>query len=182
MKVRHSIVLALIACSAIFGLQSALAAKPHHHRRGHHRQSGFAILNRPSAKHSDARQQFLGIPSNAILAESVGGTNIFVFQRNSQAQTCVADEEGARQGGWACSPTKAAEREGVSLIHPKHDGTQKLILLVPNGVKTVSVTSRNNTTVTVSVTNNVAVTEGNLVAYHFVTPSGADVSIPLEGK
>lgn len=179
MKVRHLTVLALIAGSAIFGSQSALAAKPHHH----HHQHGFAVLNRRTAKHSDARQQFLGIPSNAVLAESVGGTNIYVFQRNSQAQTCVADEEGtAMAGGWACSPTKAAEREGVSLIHPKPDGTQRLILLVPNGVKTVSATNRNNTTVTVSVTNNVAVIEGKLVAYHFVTPAGTDVSVPLESK
>ncbi|HEV3093602.1 MAG TPA: hypothetical protein VGY30_03710 [Solirubrobacteraceae bacterium] len=184
MKVKHFMVLALIACSATFGAQAVLAAKPRHHRNRHHHQYGFAVLEHGSAKISDARQQILGIPSNAVLAESVGGDNIYVFQRvhKLEAQTCVADEGGAEMaGGGACGSTEAAEREGLSLIHPKPDGTQRLIVLVPNGVKKVSVTTRNNGSTAVAATDNVVVIEGDLTAYDFVSPSGSDVSVSLEG-
>lgn len=183
MKVKHFMVLGLIACSAIFGAQ-ALAAKPRHHRSLHHHQYGFAVLKHGSAKISDVRQQFLGIPSSAVLAESVGGDSIYVFQRvhKLEAQTCVADEGGAEMaGGTACGSTEAVEREGLSLIHPKPDGTQKLIVLIPNGVKTVSATRSNNGSTVVAVTNNVAVIEGDLTAYYFVSPSGSDVSVSLVG-
>lgn len=184
MKVRHLTVLAVIACSAIFGTQAVLASKPHRHRSGPHDQQGFAVLMSHRAKISDARQQFLGIPSSAVLAESVGGNNIYVFQRvhNLQAQICVAEEGAELAGGWACSSTEAAEREGVSLIHPNPGDTQRLIVLVPNGVKTVSTTILNNGSTTVDVTNNIAMIEGDLAAYHFVTPIGTDVSVPMEGN
>jgi hypothetical protein len=182
MKIKQFMALALIACSAIFGTQ-ALAAKPRHHRSLHH-QYGFAVLKHGSAKISDTRQQFLDIPSSAVLAKSVGGDNIYVFQRvhKLEAQTCVADEGGAEMaGGSACGPTEAVEREGLSLIHPKPDGTQRLIVLIPNGVKTVSATTGNNGSSVATVANNVAVIEGNLTAYYFVSPSGSDVSVSLVG-
>ena len=182
MRIKHFMVLALIACSATFGAQ-ALAAKPRHHRSLRHHQYGFAVLKHGSAKISDTRQQFLGISSNAVLAQSVGGDNIYVFQRvhKLEAQTCVADEGGAEMaGGMACGPTEAVEREGLSLIHPKPNGAQRLIVLIPNGVKTVSATTANNSS-SATVTNNVAVIEGNLTAYYFVSPSGSDVSVSLAG-
>jgi hypothetical protein len=185
MKAKHLTILALIAFSAIFGVQAVLAAWPHHRQRGgHHDEYGFAALNRGFAKISDARLQLLGIPSSAVLAESVAGNNIYVFQRvqNLEAQTCVAHEEGTDMaGGSACGSTETAEREGLSLIHPNPDGTQRLTLLVPNGVKTVSATTSNNGSTAVTVTNNIAVIEGDLTAYHFVAPSGSNVSVPLEG-
>jgi hypothetical protein len=182
MKIKHLIALALIACSVTFGAQ-ALAAKPRHHRSLHHQYS-FAVLKHGSAKISDTRQQFLGIPSSAVLAKSVGGDNIYVFQRvhKLEAQTCVADEGGAEMaGGSACGSTEAVEREGLSLIHPKPDGTQRLIVLIPNGVKKVSATTRSNGSSAVAVTNNVVVFEGNLTSYDFVSPSGSGVSVSLEG-
>ncbi len=183
MKVKHLTVLALIACSAAFGAQ-ALAAKPRHRRSPHHHQYGFAVLEHRSAKISDARQQILDIPSSAALAKTVGGDSIYVFQRvhKLEAQTCVADEGGAEMaGGAACGSTGAVEHEGLSLIHPKPDGTQRLIVLIPNGVKTVSATTGNNGSVAAAVTNNVAVIEGDLTAYYFISPSGSDVSISLVG-
>jgi hypothetical protein len=184
-KAKHLMILTLIACSAIFGAQVVLAAKPHHRQRGgHHHEYGFAVLNRGAAKISDARQQFLGIPSNAVLAQSVAGNNIYVFQRvqNLEAQTCVAHEESADMaGGSACSSTETAEREGLSLIHPYPNGSLRLILLVPNGVKTVSATTRNSATTDVAVTNNIAVVEDDLTSYNFVAPNGSSVSVPLEG-
>ena len=83
-----------------------------------------------------------------------------------------------------------AEREGISLITPSPDGTQRLVLLVPNGVKTISVTMRdgvgataNETSdTTATVVNNVAVIEGRLAAYHFATRAGADESVPMESS
>ncbi len=184
MKVKHFMVSALIACSAIFGVQAVLAAKPRHHHNRHHHQYGFAVLGHGSAKISDARQQILDIPSSAVLAKSVGGDNIYVFQRvhNLEAQICVADEGGAEiAGGGACGSTEAAERKGLSLIHPKPNGTQRLIVLVPNGVKRVSATIRNNGSIAAASTNNVAVIEGDLTAYDFVSPGGSDVSVTLAG-
>jgi hypothetical protein len=183
MKVKHLTVLALIACCAIFGAQQVLAAKPHRQSNERYREYDFAVLENAPAKISDARQEFLGIPSGAALTESVGGNNIYVFQRvyNLEAQTCLAREGSDMTSGTACGSTEAAEREGLSLIHPMPDGTQRLIVLVPNGVKTVSTTTPNNSSTAVPVTNNIAIVEGDLTAYHFVSPSGSDVSIPLEG-
>lgn len=183
MKVRHLTVLVLIACSAIFGAQAVLAAKPHHHSRHHHRY-GFAVLDNAPAKISEARQQFLSIPSDAVLAGSANGNSIYVFQRvqNLEAQTCVSREEGSGMaGGGACGSTEAAEREGLSLIYPNPNGTQRLIVLVPNGVKTVSATLSGNGNATATVANNIAVIEGNLTGYHFVSPAGSSVLVPLEG-
>ncbi|HEY2631820.1 MAG TPA: hypothetical protein VGI26_05520 [Solirubrobacteraceae bacterium] len=184
MKIKHFMVLALIACSATLGAQAVFAAKPQHHRNRHHHKYGFAVLEHGSAKISDERQQFLGIPSSAVLAKSVGGDNIYVFQRvhKLEAQTCVADEGGAEiAGGSACGSTEAAEHEGLSLIHPKPDGTQRLIVLVPNGVKKVSATIHNNGGKAAASTDNVAVIEGDLTSYDFVSPNGSKVSVPLEG-
>jgi|GEM_PF-6834018 hypothetical protein len=190
MKAKHLTILALIACGAIFGVQAVLAAEPHHpkthHRQrgGHYYDSGFAVLTRGVAKTSDAQPRLLGVPSSAVLAESVPGSNIYVFPlvQHLEAQTCVADEEVAdAAGGRACGSTETAEREGLSLIYLNPDGTQTLILLVPNGVKTVLATTRNNGSAAVTVTNNIAVIKGDLTAYHFVAPSGYNVSVPLEG-
>jgi hypothetical protein len=189
MKTKHLTILVLIACGAIFGVQAVLAAEPHrpkpHHRQrsGHHDKSGFAVLTRGVAKTS-ARPRLLGVPSNAVLAESVSGSNIYVFPlvQNLEAQTCVADEEVTdAAGGRACGSTETAEREGLSLIYLNPDGTQTLILLVPNGVKTVLATTRSNGSAAVTVTNNIAVIKGDLTAYHFAAPSGSNVSVPLEG-
>lgn len=190
MKVRHLATLAVLACCAIFGTQVALASKAHHSRR--HHPHGFAVLAHHRAKISNARQQLLGIPSSAALARSAAGNNIYVFQRvqNLQAQICVAEEGPEMGGGSACGSIEAAEREGISLITPNPDGTQRLVLLVPNGVKTISVTMRNDVgtaadgtnNATATVANNVAVIEGDIAAYHFATPAGADESVPMESN
>lgn len=171
---RYSIV-AVVALCGVFGVSVALAAQ--HHRK-HNTASRFAVLSRHSAHVASAQS---GLPSTAVFARTVGGNNVYAFERvrGLQAEICVADQltEGTAM---ACGPSVATEREGMDLILPNLGTAPTVVVLVPNGVSTVSFAKSNSAT-SVGVVNNVAVAEGAITAYHYATPTGGEKAVTLQG-
>lgn len=174
---KKSAITAVAALCAVFGGATALASKTH---RGKHRSDAghFAILARPAAHTASAQQA--GLPSNAVLAATVGDNEVYAFERTAglQAEICVADQVTTTIAT-ACSRSGVAEREGVDLILPNLGTAPAIVVLVPNGVKAVSFMRAGSNT-PVIVANNVAVAEGAITAYHYDMPSGNQQAVAIQ--
>lgn len=173
---RYAVVIVVALC-ATFGATVALASQGRHNK--HYYGGRFAILSRVVA-HSATASQETGLPSTAVQAAAVGDNNVYAFERDVglESEVCVADQVGTTVAT-ACSRSGAAEREGVDLILPNVGTAPTVVVLVPNGVKTVSFIRAGNTAA-VDVANNVAIAEGAVTAYHYDMPSGGQQSVAVQ--
>jgi hypothetical protein len=171
-----------IAALAMAGtlLTTALTASGHvtHHRLN--RKPGFAVLSHPLKHARIASAGGVQAPPSADLGGVIGGHAIYAWQREA-GKICLVDIDNVGGSGGACSATASAEEKGVNLINlPVGGNTLSVVLLLPNGVKTVTFTDRDGSTRVENVTNNVAEDEDdNLASVSYTTPSGANEGIDV---
>lgn len=102
-------------------------------------------------------------PEGAVYAgvkQVDGVANELYAWHRSPGEDCLVDVEGGREMTTACSPSFAAEAEGISWAGAAGQAATasevSVVTLVPDGVPTVQVTGADGSTSTVEVTNNVA--------------------------
>ena len=92
------------------------------------------------------------------------------------------DVEGGSEITTACSPSAAAEAEGISWVGTNSAATVTsnsvhVVAMVPDGVSKVEVTGVDGSTTGVEVTNNVAATSGaGVKEFSYTMPDGDVVS------
>lgn len=124
-------------------------------------------------------------PQGAILASvsDVGGvTNELYAWHKTPQEDCLVDIEGGSEITMACSPSSAAEAEGISWVGTGSTaaGTSNsvhVVAMVPDGVAEVQVTGVDGSTTGVDVTNNVAATSGaDVKEFSYTMPDGDVIS------
>lgn len=126
--------------------------------------SGLAVFSHhPKGLARIASAGSLKPPPGAILADVVGRTEVYVLHSSSGAD-CVMHLTVGAAGGSICSQPAQIEKEGAIGIFQEGPGatapgspaTLRVTVLVPNGVRNVTVTDRDGSSYKVPVTNNVA--------------------------
>lgn len=202
LKVTTRGMLTILVGAALLSIGSALAvggtASPRASRitRQPHKglsRNAFAVLT-----HKEARAATAGrvLPADAILATTAGDRSVYVWERakgepmgapgtppSGTQMVCEGFAIGntSGPGDVGCGPIgKIAETGAVSFSHARLPGTQTLTptivtVLVPNGVKSVTLTDSNGSSHEVPVTNNVVSVEDGALA----PPPAAAVSYEL---
>lgn len=142
----------------------------------------FSIFSHPAtvrAHSSDVGT--VSAPQGAILAgvSHVDGVTdeLYAWHKTPQ-EDCLVDVEGGSETTIVCSPSSAAEAEGISLIGTNSTATTPggfgVVAMVPDGVSKLEVTGANGSTRTVEVKNNVAdeTTQTNVKEVHYTMPDG----------
>jgi hypothetical protein len=125
-------------------------------------------------------------PQGAILAgvSHVDGVadELYAWHRTPQ-EDCLVDVEGGSETTVACSPSYAAEAEGLSVVGTNSAATGTpggvgVVAMVPDGVAKVEVTGADGSTDTVKVVNNVAddTTQADVQEYRYMLPDGKVVT------
>jgi hypothetical protein len=141
----------------------------------------LSIFSRPAtvrARSADAGK--VSAPQGAVLANvgQVGGTtNELYAWHKTVKEDCLVDVEGGSEVTVACSPSAAAEAEGVSWAGIAPDGFA-VAAMVPDGVSKIEVTAASGATSTVAVVHNVAIAsvQGGAKEFRYTMPDGRLVS------
>jgi hypothetical protein len=171
--------LALVAAAAFGGIAASGAFAASH--RQHTRHAGFSVFSHGLARAHKADAGSVAAPPGAVLADVIntdGVTNeLYAWHRTPQ-EDCLVDVESGHEVTTACSPSTAAETEGVSFAgKPGLSRGVNVAALVPNGVTTVRITENDGTTRTVAVVNNVMdYASSNMTGFSYVMPNGSVVS------
>lgn len=181
--------LAILAGAILVGIGSAVAtggSQPSRNaqaQRTRYRNS-FAVLARKVDRAAAVSQTFL--PSDAVLATTTGDRHVYVWERAAGAPTGKSGTPSAKTqlicqgylvgqaltapGGVSCGNiSEIAQTGSVTFGKVRIPGTHTLsstivTVLVPNGVKTVTITDAGGITYEVPVTNNVASVEDGKLA------------------
>jgi hypothetical protein len=147
----------------------------------------FSIFSHPATVRShSADVGKVSAPLGAILAgvSHVDGVTdeLYAWHRAPQ-EDCLVDVEGGSETTVACSPSSAAEAEGISWVGTNSAATGTpggvgVVAMVPDGVPKVEVTGADGSTGTVEVVNNVAndTTQADVKEYRYTMPDGKVVS------
>jgi hypothetical protein len=107
---------------------------------------------------------------------------LYAWHRSPQ-EDCLVDVEGGSETTVACSPSSAAEAEGISWVGTNSAATGTpggvgVVAMVPDGVAKVEVMGADGSTGTVEVVNNVAddTTQADVKEYRYTMPDGKVVS------
>lgn len=147
----------------------------------------LSIFSRPAtirARRADAGK--VAAPQGAILAgvSHVDGVTdeLYAWHKTPQ-EDCLVDVEGGSELTIACSPSSAAEAEGISWVGTNAAATGRpdgvgVVAMVPDGVTKVEVTGADGSTGAVEVVNNVAddTSQTNVKEYRYTMPDGEVVS------
>jgi hypothetical protein len=178
----------LIAVAATAVASGALAATHTPAVHGHlARRSAprwpFSVFSRPArfrAHRADAGK--VSAPQGGVLADVsqvAGVTNELYAWHKTPQEDCLVDVEGGSEITVACSPSAAAESEGISWV-----GTNSVVAMVPDGVTKVEVTSTTGSISTAAVVNNVTddATQSNVEEFRYTMPNGTVVSRKGKGE
>ena len=146
----------------------------------------LSVFSHPAkARAHSADAGKVSAPPGAILADvsDVDGVTdeLYAWHRTPQ-EDCLVDVEGGGEITIACSPSSAAEAEGISWVGVNSAPTASsggvgVVAMVPDGVSKVEVTGVDGSTTGVEVTNNVAVTnEAGVKEFRYMMPDGQIVS------
>lgn len=147
----------------------------------------FSIFSHPATVRAHrAGAGKASAPQGAILAgvSHVAGVTdeLYAWHRTPQ-EDCLVDVEGGNETTIACSPSSAAEAEGISWVGTNSTATGTpggvgVVAMVPDGVAKVEVTGADGSTGTFSVVNNVAddTTQADVREYRYTLPDGKVVS------
>jgi hypothetical protein len=176
-RVGTMLVIAGLAMSGTL-LAATLTASGHTTYHRLNKKLGFAVLTHPLKHAHIASATGVQAPPSADLGGVIGGHAIYAWQREV-GKICLVDIDNVGGSGGACSTTTGAEEKGVDLINlPVGGNTLSVVLLLPNGVKTVTFTNRDGSIRVETVTNNVAEDEGdNLASVSYTMPSGANEGV-----
>lgn len=147
----------------------------------------FSIFSHPATDRAhSADVGKASAPQGAILAgvSHVDGVTdeLYAWHKTPQ-EDCLVDVEGGSETTVACSPSSAAEAEGISWIGTNSAATGTpggvgVVAMVPDGVTKIEVTGADGPRSTIEVTNNVAddTTQANVKEYRYTMPDGKIVS------
>jgi hypothetical protein len=182
-------VLAILAGAVLVGIGSAVAisgGQPSRSAQASYARyrSAFAVLTHKVDRAAAVSQSFL--PSDAILATTAGDRHLYVWERAAGApmgksgtpsaktqlicQGYLVGQAASSPGGVSCGEiSELAQTGSVTFGKVRNPGTHTfsnaiVTVLVPNGVKSVTITDANGTTYEVPVTNNVASVEDSKLA------------------
>lgn len=183
---------AAVAGIAVAG--GAFAANgPAVHRHAGRRSARFAprwplsIFSHPAtARARRANAGKVSAPQGAILAgvsHVAGVTDELYAWHKTPQEDCLVDVEGGSELTIACSPSSAAEAEGISWVGTNSAATGRpggvgVVAMVPDGVAKVEVTGADGSTGVVEVVNNVAddTAQADVKEYRYTMPDGEVVS------
>lgn len=180
---------AAAAGTAVSSGAFAANSRPAVHRhvvRGSAPRWPFSIFSHPAkARARSADVGKVSAPQGAILAgvSDVGGVTdeLYAWHRTPQ-EDCLVDIEGGSEITIGCSPSSAAEAEGISWVGRNSAATGTpggvgVVAMVPDGVSKVEVTGIDGSTAAVEVANNVAATtEAGVKEFRYTMPDGKVVS------
>jgi hypothetical protein len=171
--------LALVAAVTLGGVAASGAFAASH--RQHTRHTGFSVFSHGLARAHKADAGSVSAPQGAVLAGVIntdGVTNELYAWHRAPQEDCLVDVESGGEVTTACSPSSAAETEGVSFVgKPGISSGVNVAALVPNGVTTVRITESDGSTRSVAVVNNVMdYASSNMTGFSYVMPSGSVVS------
>lgn len=194
---RHRAILLMVVASGVaaaaavtvgsgaFAASGRQAVRRHVVRRSSPRWR-FAVFSHPAgARARAAAGGKVSAPQGAILADVsdvAGVSNEYYAWHRAPQEDCLVDVEGGSEMTVACSPSYAAEAEGVAWVGTNSGATGTaggvtVAAMVPDGVSQVEVTAGDGSTTAVTVTNNVAVaTETGVKAFRYTLPDGRVVS------
>jgi len=171
--------LALVAVAGVGAVVASGAIASGHSQ--HTRHTGFSVFSHGLARAHRADAGSVSAPQGAVLAAVIntdGVTNeLYAWHRTPQ-EDCLVDVEAGHESTTACSPSSAAEREGVAFAgKPSPASGVNVAALVPNGVTSVRITGSDGSTRSVAVVNNVMdYAASNVTGFSYVMPGGAVVS------
>lgn len=170
--------LVLVAAVALGGIVAAGALAASHLRIRH---TGFSVFSHHLVRAHKADAGSKSAPYGADLADVITTgrvTNeLYAWHRTPQ-EDCLVDIEAGRESITACSPSSAAEKNGVAFVgRSENSSATSVAALVPNGVAAVQITESNGSTRSVAVVNNVMdYAADNITGFSYVMPNGAVVS------
>ena len=176
-----------------------------HSRKGHpaNPKTAFAVLSHGTARAAGAGSAMF--PPGAVLAAVAGSRKVYVWELSSgqpsgpsagsrpaaTTEVCVGWTAPSGGGSGDCGPASQLDARGSVAIGRVFDRTKGTLspttvtVLVPNGVKTVTLTDRDGVSYEANVTNNVVVVEDeNLApppatAVSYQLPNGATEAVPM---
>lgn len=152
----------------------------------HHaaRKASIGVFLRDPKRARIASASSLRAPSGAILAAVVGHTEVYALH-HSKSEDCVMDLTVGASGGSVCAPASQVEergevgisQEGPGATAPNSPATLRVTALVPNGVKSITVTDRDGSSYGVPVSNNVAEREDiNIASVSYTSGGGTQTT------
>ena len=186
---------AVVGTAVASGAFAANGPAIHRHAVRHSAHSAprwpFSIFSHPATVR--ARSAAIGkasAPQGAILAGVThvdGVTDELYAWHKTPQEDCLVDVEGRSETTVACSPSYAAEAEGISWVGTNSAATGTpggvgVVAMVPDGVAKVEVTGADGSTGTVEVVNNVAddTTQADVKEYRYTMPDGKVVAHKAE--
>jgi hypothetical protein len=126
---------------------------------------GLAVFAHPLASRAGPRA--VHVPKGAVLAEASRENRAYVSRQyvaqaygnlTQGAYLCLTDVEAGQLSGTVCGPTEKVELSGALAVHLSH-GRVRIGMLLPNGVRSVTIMNRDGGERVVSVLNNVVEAE-----------------------
>lgn len=149
----------------------------------------FSVFSHPAkARAHRADVGKVSAPQGAVLAgvsDMDGVANELYAWHKTPSEDCLVDVEGGSEVTTACSPSAAAEAEGISWVGTNSGatgatgapGAVSVVVMVPDGVSRIEVTSSDGLTTGVNVTDDVAaMTEVGIKEYRYTMPDGKVVT------
>jgi hypothetical protein len=155
--------------------------------------TAFSVLSEPAAAGT-------GVPAGAVRAATTERDEIYVWAAAATGQSvlgstssgsgeiCLMNKGADGASGSSCSPESMAIKHGIVDVHRTLEPTPEpttVVVLVPNGVRSVTFTNRNGSTNVVTVANNVAVVEDDnlasapATAVSYTLPDGTVEALPM---
>ncbi len=126
---------------------------------------GLAVFAHPLAsRHGPLAVK---LPHGAVLAEVSGENRAYVSRQyvaqaygnlTQGAYLCLTDVEAGQLSGTVCAPSEKVELSGILAVHLSH-ARVRIGMLLPNGVRSVSIVNRGGAERVVPVLNNVVEAE-----------------------
>jgi hypothetical protein len=181
-----ALLLAVAVVAAMLVATGALATGSNYgsvHRGNRTPIAVFSHAPKDLARISSART--LNPPPGAILAAVAGRNEVFALHQVA-GDDCVMNLHMGAGGGSACASQAQAEERGVVGIFEEGAGatgagspaTLRIAVMVPNGVGSIHFTRRDGSSYDVSVSDNVAVSEGlEIASVSYALPGGGSRTV-----
>ena len=176
-RLRRAIVFVLV-CASSAGAIAATASGTPGQARSRHAAKPYAFFAHTHVAHA-AVAGLGGAAAQSVTLTSRTGEVVSAVQQ-ANGNICLADQIPSLTV-MACGHAADIEELGAGLILPSEDSGgpgPRIIILAPEGVKTVQYVSSDGSTTIVPVTDNVAsFSSASLVSAHYTAPDGATNTI-----